>query len=138
MADPGDKQSATWPMPKFYFSVNLGDPGQIPFQEVTGLDTESEPILYRAGDSKAFNVIKMPGLIKSGNVTLKKGIFINDNRFWDWFANIKQNLIKPMFTGKKQIADEIKLPTMRFRSNALALVVLTIIVAVVAVTIGFR
>ncbi len=81
-------------MPKFYFSVNLGDPGQIPFQEVSGLDTESEPIQYRAGDSKAFNVIKMPGLIKSGNVTLKKGIFINDNRVWDWFAGIKQNLIK--------------------------------------------
>lgn len=94
MADEGDKQGSTWPMPKFYFSVNLGDPGQIPFQEVSGLDTESEPIQYRAGDSKAFNVIKMPGLIKSGNVTLKKGIFVNDNRFWKWFENIKMNLIK--------------------------------------------
>lgn len=94
MADEGDKQGSTWPLPKFYFSVNLGDAGQVPFQEVTGLNTESETISYRAGDSKAFNVIKMPGLIKSGNVTLKKGIFVNDTKFWDWFSKINMNLIK--------------------------------------------
>ena len=36
----------------------------------------------------------MPGLIKSGNVTLKKGIFAKDNKFWDWFSQINLNTIK--------------------------------------------
>lgn len=111
MADAGDKQGATWPLPKFYFSVNLGDPGQIPFQEVSGLDTESEVITYRAGDNKAFNVIKMPGLIKTGNVTLKKGIFVNDNRFWSWFSQIKQNIIKRQSVVISLLDQEAK-PTM--------------------------
>ena len=111
MADAGDKQGATWPLPKFYFSVNLGDPGQIPFQEVSGLDTEAESITYRAGDNKAFNVIKMPGLIKSGNVTLKKGIFVNDNRFWSWFENIKMNTIKRQAVVIS-LLDETGKPTM--------------------------
>lgn len=111
MADEGDKQGATWPLPKFYFSVNLGDPGQIPFQEVAGLDTESEAITYRAGDNPAFNVIKMPGLIKSGNVTLKKGIFVNDNRFWSWFEQIKLNTIKRQ-SVVISLLDQTNKPTM--------------------------
>ena len=94
MADPGDKQGATWPLPKFYFSVDLGDPGVIPFQEVSGLEVEREPITYRAGDSKGFHVIKMPGLVKTAAVTLKKGIFVNDNKFWAWYQQIKLNTIK--------------------------------------------
>ena len=36
----------------------------------------------------------MPGIVKYGNVTLKKGVFVKDNKFWDWFAERKLNLIK--------------------------------------------
>ena len=28
------------------------------------------------------------------NVTLKKGIFVNDNNFWKWYDAIEMNLIK--------------------------------------------
>jgi phage tail-like protein len=35
----------------------------------------------------------MPGLIKSGNVTLKKGIFKGDNKFYEWYSKIKMNTI---------------------------------------------
>ena len=90
----GEEQGSVWPLPKFYFSVDLGDPGTVSFQEVSGLDTESTPIEYRAGDNKAFSVIKMPGLIETGNVTLRKGVFVNDNKFWPWFDQIKLNTIK--------------------------------------------
>jgi phage tail-like protein len=89
----GDTQNSTWPLPKFYFSVT-GLPGSpVSFQEVSGLDSTSEPIQYRAGDSKSFYPIKMPGLGKVGNVTLKKGIFVNDTTLWDWFNSIKMNTI---------------------------------------------
>jgi phage tail-like protein len=64
------------------------------FQEVSGLDIQSEEIKYRHGDSPQFSVIKMPGMKKFGNVTMKKGIFKGDNKFWDWFNQIKMNTIK--------------------------------------------
>jgi phage tail-like protein len=64
------------------------------FQEVSGLDTEAQIIEYRAGDSKEFTTVKMPGLKKSGNVTMKKGVFKSDNKFWDWFSKMKMNTIK--------------------------------------------
>ena len=64
------------------------------FQEVSGLDIQSEEIKYRHGDSPEFSVIKMPGMKKVGNITMKKGVFKGDNKFWDWFKEIKMNTIK--------------------------------------------
>ncbi|MEM7085770.1 MAG: phage tail protein [Bacteroidota bacterium] len=91
----GEAQDAVWPLPKFHFKVTLGSQDNTTsFQEVSGLDTETQPIEYRHGDNKLFSTIKMPGISKSGNVTLKKGIFVNDNNFWKWYDAIKMNLIK--------------------------------------------
>ncbi len=94
MADDGSAQSTTvWPMPKFHFQVKW-DAEVMSFQEVSGLDIEAQPIEYRHGDSPEFSTIKMPGIKKSGNVTMKKGVFKSDNKFWDWFNQIKMNTIK--------------------------------------------
>ena len=94
MADDGSTQStAVWPLPKFHFQV-MWDSQVMSFQEVSGLDIQSEEIKYRAGDSKVFSVIKMPGMTKFGNVTMKKGIFKGDNKFWDWISQIKMNTVK--------------------------------------------
>ena len=93
MAEDGSAQSATWPLPKFYFKVTW-DGNVMSFQEVSGLDIESQPIEYRHGDSKAHSTINMPGLKKYSNVTMKKGVFKSDNSFWDWFNQIKLNTIK--------------------------------------------
>ena len=98
----GDVQDAIWPLPKFYFSVQLGDDQDVSFQEVTGLETENQIIEYRHGDSPSFFPIKMPGVGKVGNVTMKKGIFVNNNKFWDWYNEIKLNTIarRTVFTRK--------------------------------------
>jgi phage tail-like protein len=94
MADDGSKQSTTvWPLPKFYFQVKW-DSAVLSFEEVSGLDVEAQPIEYRHGDSPVFSAIKMPGLKKYGNVTMKKGVFKSDNKFWDWFNQIKMNTVK--------------------------------------------
>jgi len=94
MADDGSKQSeAVWPMPKFFFNVTWGG-NEIAFQEVSGLDVQSEEIKYRHGNSKQFSVIKMPGMKKYSNVTMKKGVFKGDNKFWDWLKQIEMNTIK--------------------------------------------
>lgn len=111
MADDGAAQSATvWPMPKFYFQVKW-DANVMSFQEVSGLDIQSEEIKYRHGDSPEFSVIKMPGMKKFGNITMKKGIFKGDNKFWDWLNQIKMNTIKRV-PVTISLLDEAGAPTM--------------------------
>ena len=111
MADDGSAQSTSvWPLPKFYFQVEW-DSEKVSFQEVSGLDIEAQPIEYRHGDSPEFSTIKMPGIKKSGNVTMKKGVFKSDNKFWDWFNEIKMNTIKRK-TVTIKLLDEAGAPTM--------------------------
>ena len=91
----GSKQDNVWPLPKFHFTVDIGGVGtDLPFQEVTGLDTSAEVIEYRAGNNKLFSTIKMPGIVKTSNVTLKKGVFAKDNKFWDWYSSRAMNTQK--------------------------------------------
>ena len=111
MADDGSAQSTSvWPLPKFYFQVKW-DSNVMQFQEISGLDVEAQPIEYRHGDSKEFSTIKMPGIKKTGNVTMKKGVFKSDNKFWDWFNQIKMNTIKRV-PVTISLLDEAGSPTM--------------------------
>ena len=90
----GEKQDNVWPLPVFYFKVEIEDIGEMAFKEVSGMDMEAQVIEYRHGNSPVFSNIKMPGLKKTSNVSLKKGVFKSDNKFWDWFNEIKLNTIK--------------------------------------------
>jgi phage tail-like protein len=93
MADNGSAQGTTWPLPKFYFSVTFSNGVTASFQEVTGLETETKIIEYRHGDNSVFSPIKMPGLARVGNVTMRKGIFAGDTTFWTWYDQIVMNTI---------------------------------------------
>lgn len=111
----GQKVDDMWPTPKFYFSVDLGDGmGEVPFQDVSGLDIESQIIEYRAGNDPRFSVAKMPGLVKSGNVTMKKGMFKDDNAFWEWYGKIKMNTIART-TITIKLLDEAGAPLMTWK-----------------------
>lgn len=91
---PTDNQS-NWPLPKFHFEIDFGNSmNKIPFQEVSGLDIETQIIDYRKSNSPLFSVQKMPDIKKYGAVTLKKGIFVNDNSFWDWYKEVVKNSSK--------------------------------------------
>lgn len=111
MAEDGSAQNNIWPLPAFYFKVEIEDIGVMSFKEVSGLSAEIDPIEYRHGDSQVFSKIKMPGMLKSGEVTLKKGIFKSDNKFWDWFNEIKLNTIKRRLVTIS-LLDEAGSPTM--------------------------
>ena len=106
-----DAQDNSWPTPKFAFSVELPDVGVVQVQEVSGLEAETQPIEFRAGQSKAFSTIKMPGIQKTGNVTLKRGIFAKDNKFFDWHKRITSNQVK-RGTVTIKLLDESGNPTM--------------------------
>ena len=93
MADSKDvQQGSEWPLPKFNFLVHLGDDMDVKFQEVTGL-SETPIVEYRRGNNPVFYPIKMPGLGKVGNVTMRKGIFANGDKFWHWHSAIKMNTV---------------------------------------------
>ena len=89
----GEAQDQVWPLPKFYFLVEIGKLSAN-FQEVSGLEVEAQVIEYRHGNSPEFSTIKMPGIKKFGDITMKKGVFKRDNMFLDWFNMIKMNTIK--------------------------------------------
>lgn len=114
----GEAQDKNWPLPKFYFLVDWGSATNIPFQEVSGLDIEAQPITYRHGNSPIFSEISMPGIIKNSNVTMKKAVFAKDNSFWDWYVKIKMNTIERQNVVIK-LLDEGGNPTMTWTlSNA--------------------
>ncbi|WGI21446.1 phage tail protein [Amylibacter sp. IMCC11727] len=106
----GKKQDTNWPLPKFYFSVIIGGE-TVSFQEVSGLDVENQTIEYRHGDSPVYKTVKMPGMQKLGNVTLKRGVFTKDNKFWDWYSKIEMNTIEREFV-QIQLLDQSGKPTM--------------------------
>ncbi len=107
--------SNEWPLPKFHFEIII-DGQKAHFTEVTGLDIESQVIEYRKGNSPQFSTTKMPGLQKFSNVTLKRGVFKNDNKLWDWFNSIKMNTINKK-TIIINLLDETKKPVMTWTLN---------------------
>jgi len=84
---------ANYPLPKFHFRVEWGG-SRIGFTEVTGLDKSLEVIEYRDGSSPEYSKIKMPGLQKFSNITMKRGTFQNDNEYFEWLNTVQMNTIQ--------------------------------------------
>lgn len=94
MPDDGASQAqTTWPLVKFSFKV-MWDGAELIFQEVTGLSSETQIIEYRGGSSPVYSTVKMPGIQKFANITLKKGIFKGDKALWEKYNKIKMNTYK--------------------------------------------
>ena len=85
--------AADYPLPKFHFQVEWGG-SSISFAEISGLEMENELIEYREGASREFTKLKMPGLVKYSNVVMKKGVFAEDNDFFEWWKTIKMNTVE--------------------------------------------
>lgn len=81
---------SAYPLSKFHFSVDWGGT-TIGFTEVSGLDVETEVIEYRQGASPDYSKIKMPGMQKFSNITLKRGTFKSDNEYYEWWNSIQLN-----------------------------------------------
>lgn len=82
-----------YPLPVFSFIVEWG--GQrVGFSEVSGLTQENQAIEYRDGSFPEYSSVKMPGLRKFNNVTLKRGIVKSDNDFAKWLGTVKLNIVE--------------------------------------------
>ena len=82
-----------YPIPRYHFQIDWGG-SKISFTEVTGLVMEREKIEYRHSDSKDFNKIAMPGLVKNNNITLKRGKFESDFEFNDWLELVANERVE--------------------------------------------
>ena len=114
MAGVNNKINA-WLLPSFYFKVELGSPGESALK--ISIRIWLQVIEYRHGGA-VFSNIKMPGLKKTSNVSLKKGVFKADNKLFDWFNKIKMNTIQREDVTIS-LLDEAGSPTMVWKlSNA--------------------
>jgi phage tail-like protein len=77
-----DDPKKNYPLPKFHFQVEWGE-DRFGFTEVSGLDFETEVIEYREGNSVTYNKTKQPGLTKYANISLKRGTFLGDFKYFE-------------------------------------------------------
>lgn len=82
-----------YPIPAFHFRVEWGGTN-LGFTEVSGLNVETQIIEYRDGMSPDYSTLKMPGMQKYGNITLKRGVVQGDNEMFDWWNTVQLNKIE--------------------------------------------
>lgn len=80
------------PYTQFNFLVDLGDGNtegpRAGFQELSEIGTELAVIEYRNGNSKENSPVKLTGLSRAGNVTLKRGV-IGSLDLYQWLDQIR-------------------------------------------------
>ena len=73
-----------YPLTKMNFLVTVdGVSGTAAFSEVTGVEATVDVIEFRQGNANSLAPVKIPGLVKHGNVTLKFGYTL-DSAFKTW------------------------------------------------------
>lgn len=97
------------PYAPFNFLVDLGDGvtegPQAGFQEVSGLSTEVAVLEYRNGNSRENSVMKITGLNKAGDVTLKRGV-IGSLALYQWLDQIRNGDQGALRTVRIQLQSE--------------------------------
>lgn len=78
------------PYKAFNFLVEIDGVARAAFSEVSGLESETAVIEYRAGGEGV--VRKLPGLTKFGNIVLRRGV-TQDAELWDWRKNVVEGSI---------------------------------------------
>lgn len=68
---------------RYHFSVDWGG-NRVDFLEINGLNVEVEAISVRKGNSPEEMEMKIPGLLKYSEVSLKRTIEKGDNQLFEW------------------------------------------------------
>ena len=101
------------PYVQFNFLVDLGDGNtegpDAGFQEISGIGMEVTVSEYRNGNSRENSVMKITGMNKATDVTMKRGV-IGSLNLYDWLHQIRngdQNALRTV-TIQLQIEDHSK------------------------------
>lgn len=76
------------PYSSFNFAVEIAGVTSAGFRECSGLEAGNSLISYREGTDASPHPRKYPGLMESGNVTLRRGMTAN-NDLWLWRQKIE-------------------------------------------------
>ena len=76
-----------YPVAVYHFKVTI-DGTEIAFSEVNGLNKEAQHLEYRHGNSKEFVTEKRIGMIKTAEISMKKGITKGGGKVLDKFKKI--------------------------------------------------
>ncbi len=82
-----------YPYKKYRFRLEIDGIDQAGFSEVSGFDANVDIIEYREGDSPVTSPVKLPGLTKYGNVTMKWGV-TDSLSLYDWIKGISEGTIE--------------------------------------------
>ena len=97
------------PYLQFNFLVDIGDGNTegiaAGFQEVSAIETEVSVTEYRNGNSKENSVMKLTGLNKSTDVTMKRGV-IGSLALFNWLDDIRNGNQKAYRTVTIQLQNE--------------------------------
>ena len=102
------------PYSQFNFVVDLGDGAGAGFQEVSGLTTEVTVIEYRNGNSKENHPIRITGLSKVADVTLRRGV-IGSLDLYAWLNDIRNGSQNALRTVTIQLLDEERSPVQTWK-----------------------
>jgi phage tail-like protein len=97
------------PYVQFNFLVDLGtgntDGPEAGFQEVSGIGMEVTVSEYRTGNARENSVMKITGMNKSTDVTLKRGV-IGSLNLYNWLHQIRMGDQKQLRTVTVQMQNE--------------------------------
>jgi len=82
------------PLVGFHFALDIQ--GQVAgyFTEVSGIGSETEVIEQKVVNEKGVEtVLKIPGRLKWGDITLKRGV-TNNLQLWDWRKKVEDGKVK--------------------------------------------
>lgn len=87
MATTNSSTGLYYPLTKMNFLVTCTNTdGVAAFNEVTGIEASVDVIEFRQGNAHSLAPVKIPGLVKHGNVTLKMG-YTRDSAFKTWIQS---------------------------------------------------
>ncbi|MBQ3032510.1 MAG: phage tail protein [Anaerotignum sp.] len=92
-----------YPLTKMNFLVTVdGVSGTAAFSEVSGIEATVDVIEFRQGNAHSLAPVKIPGLVKHGNVTLKFGYTL-DSAFKTWIQECVSEVRGEMPRSRVQI-----------------------------------
>ena len=103
MATYQNEAGLAYPLTKMNFLVTVdGVSGTAAFTEVSGIESTVDVIEFRQGNAHSLAPVKIPGLVKHGNVTLKFGYTL-DSAFKTWIMECVSEVRSEMPRSRVQI-----------------------------------
>ena len=106
MATDMNNAGMAYPLTKMNFLVSIPElaGSMAAFSEVTGIEASVDVVEFRQGNAHSLAPVKIPGLVKHGNITLKMGYTIG-NGFKKWVQECVSETRKGM--NRKTITIEL-------------------------------